>query len=349
MGFLHFYRATFFLVAILTGGFGCDTQAAPDIVTNEGFFSVSTNEKSLHIEYAHPEGATILVDLERVRVGLGDGALVPYDDWAIKVDDHDGYRLYSEGTKLVDRPEWRDEAVRMKQAPGPIKTARRQMLIDIKEVLAPKGYEKEWKYLREKVFSSMAHADQIEDQLSALQKKGTTYNLVGTRKQAVKPDKTGGRRHLGGSGSSGGTIKEKESDRYVNNNFIYKQVLELWSQPWKSKTHHSATRTFTYARQKCGAGDPSAECVLHLLHVADGKNHGAGPGEEEMVHYETCSPDVEIDGWYQSANECEGWWGFVHTCNDDTAGQINNAFGIWTEHRCWGKRREVRPWCQRHW
>ncbi|HET6343663.1 MAG TPA: hypothetical protein VFH51_01975, partial [Myxococcota bacterium] len=126
--------------------------------------------------------------------------------------------------------------------------------------------------------------------------------------------------------------------------YEYTQTLELWSQPCvEGRGDHSGTVAHLFKRP-LGSQDPWV-----LDRSVTSCNHGTCPGDGDMRLYERCEPSVVTEEWHMVGGECAGWWGFEHVCNDDTALQINNAFGRHSDDRCQGQRRLRRPACVPQW
>jgi hypothetical protein len=124
----------------------------------------------------------------------------------------------------------------------------------------------------------------------------------------------------------------------------YTQTLELWSQPCvEGRGDHSGTVAHLLTR-RLGSQDPWT-----LDRSVTSCNHGTCPGDGDMRQYDRCEPAVVTEEWHMVGGECAGWWGFEHVCNDDTALQINNAFGRYSDDRCQGQRRLRRPACAAQW
>lgn len=150
----------------------------------------------------------------------------------------------------------------------------------------------------------------------------------------------------GSSGSSGnagdeGPVKRDGHPRYWRSGWRFRQKIELWSFKTMNPHDHSGTIQFVYGESFDGTQQESWEYISC--------NHGTCPRRKKMRQYATCDPWIWTENWYNYDAECLGWWGFSHVCNDDTALQINSAYGKWNGNDCKNTKRLNRPWCGVHW
>ena len=135
-------------------------------------------------------------------------------------------------------------------------------------------------------------------------------------------------------------------------NWEFKHRIELWSQQYRrpidgkrTVNHHSGSYDIVMKR-RLHSNDP-----WQLQEGGRNCNHGACPWTEEMQQYAVCENDTPVTHEVFAAHsDCNGFWGLNHLCNDDTALQINQAYGRGLGvTSCKSTHRANRPWCGVQW
>jgi hypothetical protein len=128
----------------------------------------------------------------------------------------------------------------------------------------------------------------------------------------------------------------------------FRQVLHVYRKPAEHAglrmegNHHTATRS-EVLRRKLGS-----DAAWNLFMTYDFCNHGTCPEAENIQEYLVCDDTPATSEHFAVGGECSGGWLVEHLCNDDSAYQMNLAYGRFTRgelgrDHCLGKRRFTAP------
>lgn len=106
---------------------------------------------------------------------------------------------------------------------------------------------------------------------------------------------------------------------------------------------HTATYAILFVRDK-ETMDPWYPYVPSIM-----PNFGSAPYAEKMEQYDFCYDTPITFKHYHIGRRCVGSYLLNHLCNDNTALQINDAYGVTKSNRCQGTKRLRRPSCEVQW